>query len=158
MLTEYCGRSDKPWTSAEIDHKINEAVKAPQKHKAGEFARWMLRKKGLLTYSRGDVAGGPVIAYEPRGEMPARLKFDLVRLREEVRMVPEMVDEKVFVPAMVWVVMRGASKGAGQSRVNGKGRLETPFVSNQARILGQTVQGLTGRPAGQRFQRQWPWR
>ena len=94
LLTEYCGRSDKPWTSAEIDHKINEAVKAPQKHKAGVFARWMLRKKGLLTYSRGDVAGGPVIAYEPRGEMPARLKFDLVRLREEVRMVPEMVDEK----------------------------------------------------------------
>jgi hypothetical protein len=35
--------------------------------------------------------------------------------------------------------MDGASKVAGQPRVNGKGRLETSFAANQPNILGQTA-------------------
>jgi hypothetical protein len=60
-------------------------------------------------------------------------------------------------PSIFSVVM-GMFPGAGKARVYGKGRLETPFVSNQACILGQTVRSLTGGHTGQRFQRQWPCR
>lgn len=93
LLTEYCGRSDKPWTAAELDHKIREAVKAPQKHKAGGLARWILREKGIRVFTRGEHAGKRV-AFEPRFSAPNRLQFDLEKLRFEVRDVNPMVDEK----------------------------------------------------------------
>ncbi len=94
LLTEYCGRSDKPWTPAEIEHKIREAECAPKKHKQGGLARWMLRKKGLLRVEyRGGSKGGQMVASEPRFEAPRRLKFDLAKLRHEVRDVPLACDE-----------------------------------------------------------------
>jgi len=93
LLMEYCSRSDKPWTAAEVEHKIREAVKAPQKHKAGGLARWILRQKGVRVFTRGENAGKQV-AYEPRFSAPNRLKFDLAKLRYEVRDVHPMVDEK----------------------------------------------------------------
>lgn len=94
LLTEYCGRSDTLWTSAEIDYKIRQAIAAKKEHRAGGLARWMLRKKGLRTVFRGDGNGGRRVAYEPRFEAPGRLKFDLDKLRYEVRDVSSMVDEK----------------------------------------------------------------
>jgi hypothetical protein len=94
LLTEYCGRSDKPWTAAEIDYKIRQAIAAKKEHAAGGLARWMLRKKGIRAVFRGDGAGGRRVAYEPRFDAPGRLKFDIAKLRQEVRHVPAMVNEQ----------------------------------------------------------------
>lgn len=95
LLTAYCGRSDMPWTVAEIEHKISEAMAAPKKHAAGGLARWMLRKKGLRRVWRGEAGGGgAAIAAEPRAAEVGRVPFDLARLRHEVRDVRALVDEQ----------------------------------------------------------------
>lgn len=94
LLTEYCGRSDKPWTTAEIDYKIRQALGAPKKHQVGGLYRWYLRKKGFKRSFVSDAQGGRRVAYEPRFEAPGRLKFDVEKLRREVRDVPPMVTEE----------------------------------------------------------------